>query len=239
MNGTTDLPGQTGTSPNTYFTLPQIVLRAGIGTLVQAALLFATAGRLDWGLAWAYLAVYFCCSIYSLRSTDTELAAERTRVKANVKTWDKVLTTVLAPLIFALPVVIGLDQRNGWSPEMPLWLALVGLGLVALSWLLIDWAVRVNRFFARFVRIQHDRGQVVISDGPYRFVRHPGYVGTLLQVLAIPLALGSLWGLVPAGLAALLVLLRTALEDRMLQAELPGYREYATRVHYRLIPGVW
>jgi len=239
MNGTSDLPGQNSTSPNTHFTFAQIVLRSGISMLVQAVLLFGAAGRLDWGLAWAYLAVYFCCSIYSLRGTDTELAAERTHLKPDVKTWDKILVIVMAPLMLGLPVVIGLDARNGWSPTLPLWVTLGGLFLVVVSWLLIDWAVRTNRFFARFVRIQHDRGQVVISGGPYRFVRHPGYVGTLLQDLAIPLALGSWWGLIPAGLVAALVILRTALEDRTLQAELPGYREYAQRVRYRLIPGLW
>jgi protein-S-isoprenylcysteine O-methyltransferase Ste14 len=216
-----------------------MLVRASIGTLVQAVLLFASAGRLDWGLAWPFLAIFFLYSLIPLRSTETDLAAERTQVKADVKRWDKVLSTVMGPLMLALPIVIGLDERYGWSVEPPLWVALVGLGLVVLGYLLIDWAVRVNRYFSRFVRIQRDRGQVVISDGPYRFVRHPGYVGTLTIELATPLALGSGWGLVPAVLIAALIVLRTVLEDRMLRNELEGYAEYAQRVRYRLIPGLW
>ena len=104
---------------------------------------------------------------------------------------------------------------------------------------LFDWAMLSNRFFSGTVRIQEDRGHTVVADGPYRVVRHPGYVGMIVMFVLPPLVLGSLWALIPAGLAALATVIRTALEDKTLQVELPGYAEYAQRTRYRLLPRVW
>ena len=133
----------------------------------------------------------------------------------------------------------GLDTRYGWSPRLLPGLQVGALAAAALGNLLSIWATAVNRFYGRFVRIQRERGHVVISDGPYRYIRHPGYVGQIIFSLASALALGSLWALIPGGLFAALLVLRTALEDRTLQEELEGYREYTRRVPDRLIPHVW
>ena len=113
------------------------------------------------------------------------------------------------------------------------------LAAAALSMALVTWSMASNRFFSSYVRIQKDRGHVVASGGPYRYVRHPGYVGMLGFGLATPLILGSVWALIPAGLTLVVVVVRTALEDRTLQRELEGYQAYAQRVRYRLVPGLW
>jgi protein-S-isoprenylcysteine O-methyltransferase Ste14 len=157
-----------------------------------------------------------------------------------VKPWDKVLAPLMAlSLSFPLVIVAGLDHRYGWSPLFPTWLNIVGLLLVALGYAFATWAFAENRFFSSVVRIQTDRGHVVCDSGPYRIVRHPGYAGNLLALPGLVLALDSAWTLIPAGVALVVALLRTALEDRTLQEELPGYREYKSRVRYRLLPGVY
>jgi protein-S-isoprenylcysteine O-methyltransferase Ste14 len=170
------------------------------------------------------------------------LTAERqnTEKMQSAKAWDKVLAPLMAvSLSFPLVIVAGLDHRFGWSPLFPMWLNILGLVLVALGYTFATWALIENRFFSTTVRIQTDRGHVVCDSGPYRIVRHPGYAGNILPLLGIVLALGSVWTLIPAVVALIIAVIRTALEDRTLQAELPGYREYARRVRYRLIPGIY
>ena len=140
---------------------------------------------------------------------------------------------------FLLVIVAGLDHRFGWSPVFPLWLIVLGFFLISLGYALAVWALVENRFFSSVVRIQTDRGHVVCDSSPYRIVRHPGYAGNILPLLGIVLALGSLWTLIPAAVALVIAVIRTALEDRTLQEELPGYQEYARRVRYRLFPGIY
>jgi protein-S-isoprenylcysteine O-methyltransferase Ste14 len=140
----------------------------------------------------------------------------------------------------SLFVVAGLDVgRLHWSDTVPLWGQIVALLGFALSFAFIVWAMVVNNFYSRVVRIQGDRGQYVVTEGPYRFVRHPSYIGSILSWVCAALALGSWLALVSVALVAATVVVRTALEDRTLREELPGYVEYAQRVHYRLLPGVW
>lgn len=136
-------------------------------------------------------------------------------------------------------IVCGLDVRFGWRPEIPLSIQIVAFVLMALGSLLGTWAMSVNRFFSGVVRIQTDRGHTVVTDGPYRFIRHPGYAGGVVANLTGPLALGSVWALIPSALVVLLTVVRTALEDKTLREELPGYQEYTQRVRYRLLPWVW
>ena len=140
---------------------------------------------------------------------------------------------------FATLIVCGLDVRWSWSPEVGLPVHLAGLALMVLGFAIISWAMVSNPFFSGAVRIQSERGHTVASGGPYRYVRHPGYVGMILHFGSLALVLGSLWALLPALINVALFILRTALEDRTLQAELPGYREYAAQTRYRLLPGVW
>lgn len=214
-------------------------LQVIVQTVLIALILFIAAGRLDWGWAWAYLGVGVAVLLVNLRVLSPELIAERGQPRANVKGWDRILTTlVIVPMLGAL-IVIGLDERYGWSPQLPWPVHAVGLAGIALGQGLFTWAMVANPFFSTAVRIQTERGHRVAAGGPYRYVRHPGYVGYILSWVATALALGSLWALIPVGLVACLMVIRTALEDRTLLEELDGYREYAARVRYRLLPGVW
>ena len=219
------------------------IVMACVGPLgVFGAVLFVSAGRWDWLLAWLYLAVIGAgtafSSAYLLRKTP-EVIAYRSRFGAGTKTWDKIWMGVFAAVVLAAYVVAGLDAgRYGWSAMAP-WLWPLGLALFAAGATLYTWSMGVNPFFEKTVRIQRERGQYVIDSGPYRHVRHPGYVGFFGWILSVPLLLGSWWAFGPAVLAALAVIVRTALEDRVLRAELPGYDAYARRVRFRLIPNIW
>jgi protein-S-isoprenylcysteine O-methyltransferase Ste14 len=151
---------------------------------------------------------------------------------------------VLAPLVsiggsLVIMLVAGLNFRFGWPPAVALWVQLLALAVLVLGFASGTWAMFANRFFSGIVRIQADRGHSVVSAGPYCYVRHPGYVSAIIGNLSMPLALGSVWALIPAVITVVLIVVRTALEDRTLRAELPGYAEYAQRVRYRLLPGVW
>ncbi|WP_372830814.1 isoprenylcysteine carboxylmethyltransferase family protein [Pontibacterium sp.] len=158
----------------------------------------------------------------------------------SAKAWDKVLAPLMALSVsFPLVIVAGLDHRFGWSSPFPLWLILLGFLLILLGYAFAAWALIENRFFSSVVRVQVDRGHVVCDSGPYRMVRHPGYAGNMLALPGMALALSSTWLLIPAAVALIIAVIRTVLEDRTLQDELPGYRDYARRVRYRLIPGIY
>ncbi len=210
--------------------------------LFYGLLLFVSAGRLDWVAAWIFLAVYAGVVLVNMTimlRTNPELAAERGQVKEDVKAWDKQVTNIAGLFMIAGLIVPGLDVRFGWSPQFAPAVQAAGFVALVLGYALFSWAMLSNAFFETKVRIQEDRGQTVATAGPYRYVRHPGYVGMILQLIATPVALGSLWGLLPAVGAAGMFVLRTSLEDRTLQNELAGYGDYAGRVRYRLIPGLW
>jgi protein-S-isoprenylcysteine O-methyltransferase Ste14 len=132
-----------------------------------------------------------------------------------------------------------LNKRFGWAPELPIWLQVTGLALAVVGGLIILWAMMANRFFSAVVRIQDDRGHQVATTGPYKYVRHPGYASTFLYYPGAALSLGSAWALLPAALIIVLIVIRTMLEDKTLQKELPGYKAYTEKVKYRLIPGIW
>ena len=206
------------------------------------ALLFLSAGRLDWVAGWLYLGIMtiFTAINYAyLRRKNPELIAHRMRLGKGTKTWDKIWMGVFTPVFLAVYVVAALDAgRFGWS-EMPLLLWPVGLALFLPGTILLTWSMGVNPFFEKTVRIQTERGHRVIDTGPYGFVRHPGYVGFLGWILSAPLLLGSWWAFLPAILSVVVLVVRTALEDRTLREELPGYLEYAGRIRFRLIPKVW
>lgn len=205
------------------------------------AILFVSAGRVDWPMGWALLGVYIFISVVNFLLVDPELVKERSRIKAGVKARDLVLASL--SFLFFFPVtllVAGLDVgRFGWSPSFALTVQLIALVVFAFGNVIGSWAMVKNKYFSTFVRIQKDRSQNVVTDGPYKYVRHPGYAGTILASIALPLALGSLWALIPASVGACGFVIRTVLEDKTLMEELSGYREYATLVRYRLIPGIW
>jgi protein-S-isoprenylcysteine O-methyltransferase Ste14 len=227
---------------------------AGIGRLatvlvsgvLQAAVFFVAAGRIDVHRAWLYYGAvlgYLVVSIVLMLAffpAVADVVNERGKIKSDVKSWDKVFGigyTVL--LMLVVPVVAGLDAgRFGWTDVSVVW-AVPATVLTLLSYAFVHWAMVVNRYAETGVRIQSDRGHEVVTTGPYRFVRHPFYIGIIIVSLLYPLAIGSLWAFVPEVGICLLFVVRTAAEDRTLQAELPGYAEYTRKTRYRLVPGVW
>jgi protein-S-isoprenylcysteine O-methyltransferase Ste14 len=219
------------------------VLRLVVTTLFFGGLLFVTAGTVAWPAAWAYLAlVTASLVVYSVNIVrlHPDLIRERRKPPGDAKKWDWPLVAVvgaLGPLV--LLALCGFDRRVGWSRPMPAWLNLAGLLLVAAGHALANCAFAANRFFSALVRIQRDRGHTVVDSGSYRFVRHPGYLGSILQMFGTGFALGSWWALDVAAVVSLVVAVRTAVEDRTLQRELDGYAEYAARVRFRLVPGIW
>jgi protein-S-isoprenylcysteine O-methyltransferase Ste14 len=214
-----------------------------VAKLFVAAVLFASAGRLGWVMGWVYLGVFLAFDVATalvLLPKSPELLVERNRIQEGTKDWDQLLVRLAAVYLpMAAWIVSGLDDRFGWSPQMPPALQVVALVVVVSGYALVVWAMAANPFFSATVRIQADRGHTVAAGGPYRYVRHPGYLGAILFTLLMPILLGSLWALIPAGLALPAYVVRTALEDRTLYAELDGYPEYVVRVRYRLLPGVW
>jgi protein-S-isoprenylcysteine O-methyltransferase Ste14 len=205
--------------------------------------LFISAGTISWPAAWAYLiivAVIFVLDAVVLIPISPDLLGERSRHQANAKKWDQLLSRLMAtigPLITW--IVSGLDYRFSWSPELPAWILVISGLFVLLGGLLALWAMASNRFFIGMVRIQEERGHHVIQSGPYRYVRHPGYLGSLFYIVFTPLMLGSLWGLIPALLVCGVIFLRTSLEDQVLKNELPGYQDYSQQVTRKLVPGIW
>jgi len=219
-----------------------IQVRFIFGVAVLAALIFASAGRLDYWQGWLFLVLSVSAASLSgwLLKDQAGLLEERLHPGRGMKWWDKWYYGFSTPLYFAAIVVAALDGgRRHWSaPPAP---AVYGLGLSVFlaGHGLFLWAKRVNPFFSSVVRLQADRGQTVCRDGPYRLCRHPGYLGGLLFGLSTPLVLGSYWALIPQGLAGLLLVGRTMLEDRMLTRDLLWYAEYKRDVGARLIPGLW
>jgi protein-S-isoprenylcysteine O-methyltransferase Ste14 len=207
-----------------------------------SALSFSSAGRLDWWRAWIYLALYavtIAVNAAIVLRTNPEVIRARAEMQAGAKGFDKVIVSLYTLLTLALPVVAGLDAvRFQWAP-LPFAALYFGAALFLFSMIPVTWSMAVNPYLETTVRIQNERGHVAITSGPYRFVRHPMYAGVILSSLATPLIFGSAWSFVPAALIAVLFVIRTALEDRTLQSELPGYADYAQRTRYRLFPAVW
>jgi protein-S-isoprenylcysteine O-methyltransferase Ste14 len=207
--------------------------------------LLVCGGDFGWWQAWGYSLLIVAAGlggrIWAERRHPGLLAERQNMEKVqSAKAWDKVLAPLMALSVsFPLVIVAGLDHRFGWSPVFPLWIIVLGFLLISLGYAFAAWALIENRFFSSVVRIQVDRGHVVCDSGPYRIVRHPGYAGNMLALPGMVLALSSMWTLIPAAVALIIAVIRTVLEDQTLQDELPGYRDYARRVRYRLIPGIY
>jgi protein-S-isoprenylcysteine O-methyltransferase Ste14 len=205
----------------------------------MVAILFGSAGRWDLPLVWAYVALLLSQTLVAcLFVMDPALRQERLRPGPGGE--DRSLRWMVTPFLLAHWIVAGLDiGRFHWSDTVAFPWRIAGLVWLAASLGLAMWAVGVNPFFSPVVRIQRERGHHLITAGPYRHVRHPGYVASLSACLFSSLALGSWWAIVPMAVIALLILRRTALEDRFLHRELEGYAAYAQQVRCRLIPGIW
>jgi protein-S-isoprenylcysteine O-methyltransferase Ste14 len=220
----------------------QIALALGAGLAMFAAALFLPAGRFDWTAGWLYmglLTAFMLANLVYLQRENPEVIRGRARLGAGTKGWDVAWSILFTPLFLAVYVVAGLDAGRHDGAAISGWLWLAGLAVFLPGALLFSWAMGENPFFEKTVRIQSDRGQRVVDTGPYRLVRHPGYLGFFGWILSTPLLLGSRWAFVPALLSIAGVVVRTALEDRTLTAELPGYAEYAKRTRHRLVPGIW
>ncbi len=244
MPVSTDPPVRCPVPPELRRTLAGWAARAASGTAIYGLILFLSAGRLDWVWGWVQLGLLTVVTVAHpliLVPINPGLLVERERGLwlQGVKGWDRWITA-LAGALMPLPwVVAGLGVRFQWTAPMPLVAHAAGLLAAGLGYALYMWAMAANPFFSAGVRIQTERGHVVASGGPYRYVRHPGYLGVILTQLGTPFLLGSPWALIPAGLSVALFVVRTLLEDRVLADELPGYRAYAQQTRSRLLPGVW
>ena len=219
------------------------LIRELVGNIFLVAILFGIVGRWDWWNGWAMSAIYLLWSLAAIifiLPVNPQMLAERSRPKAGSKKWDVVMVGSMGTFLLMSYGVACLDVRYGWAPKFSLPVQITG-GLVTFFGydILLIWSMLANAFFSTIIRIQSDRQHTVATGGPYRFVRHPGYVGTILFYLGTPFLFGSQWALIPAILAAIVLVIRTAMEDKTLQAELPGYKEYTEQVRYRLLPGIW
>jgi len=220
------------------------IVQMVIVVLIAPFIPMIISGHWDWWQAWAYAVasvLAFALSRLIVARKHPDLIAERARFMQakDTKPWDKVLAPLLGLGSILILVVAGLDRTYGWSSAFSTALNIIALFGIVIGYGFSSWALIENRFFSGTVRIQTERGHHVVSTGPYRIMRHPGYSGGLFGYIFIPLLLDSIWAFIPAVLLGVVMVVRTALEDKTLQDELPGYKEYAKQVRYRLIPGIW
>ncbi len=211
-------------------------------TLASAILFFWAAGRTDIFRGWLYIGICLIGAIAGgliMWKFAPELANHRGYLKKGTKFWDKVFLVIFTISLLLFPAVAGLDVgRFKWSQLGMPW-AIPGILLALVKFILWHWAIVTNKHLEATVRIQTDRDHKVITDGPYRFVRHPGYLGVILGSLSGSFIIGSVYSLIPASIIIVAIIIRTWLEDRTLQNELAGYSEYTKKTKYRLVPRVW
>jgi len=222
-------------------TQKRLMLQGLLAPLVVYAVIFLVAGRWDYWQAWVYVVlntiILTLMSLLAFRNP--ALVEERLNPKQGMKTWDKVYFGITTPMYILALLIAGLDARFGWTNNLSPVVYWLGVLIYILGQAIFLWARFTNQYFSSVVRIQTDRGQTVCKDGPYRFVRHPGYVGGILFAITLGIILGSWWATIPQAIAAGMLVWRTGMEDRTLKAELPGYIEYSHETRYRLIPGIW
>jgi protein-S-isoprenylcysteine O-methyltransferase Ste14 len=224
--------------------IQRMLVQTVIWLTVTGAILFVSAGTLDWPQAWILLAAYGGLGLLSglaISRHDPELLRERMRgpIQKGQKSWDKVLLSIFFALWMTQYVVCGLDAVRFHLSDVPLWLQVAGALAIALGYYAFHVVMMTNTFAAPVVKIQSERKHQVISTGPYAYVRHPMYAGAVLLILGTPLLLGSWYGLIWAAAMIAILALRAVKEENTLKAELEGYDAYAARVRYRLVPGIW
>jgi protein-S-isoprenylcysteine O-methyltransferase Ste14 len=228
-------------APKTKPMVPQAVL-VPLCLLAMGALIFLSAGRLDWTGGWLFLGLIvfsLVANALTVRLLNPVLQKERWKEREDTKPFDRRIAYVYLSMLLAMTLVGGLDNgRFGWS-SLPGWCAPLGVLLHVLGQLPMLWAYSSNPHLETTVRVQKDRAHKVITTGPYRFVRHPMYLGLILMLVAWPLVFGSAWAYGPALVSLIAYLIRTEFEDRTLQRELPGYAEYTRSTRYRLVPFIW
>jgi len=232
---------------STPITPNQAALRMFVGflatLLLSAVLIFGGAGRLNWTLGWIFVTAWIVPKLIFLvllRLLDPALLVERATRHKNTQRYDRIILPIYFVFAFGTFIVAGLDGgRFRWSGDVPITLVIMAYVIYLLGNSLAGWAINSNPFFSAESRIQTDRAQKVTSTGPYRFIRHPAYSAAFLLWITTGLMLESWWAVMPCFLAGLMMVIRTVYEDRMLNAELPDYAEYAQQVRYRLLPGIW
>jgi protein-S-isoprenylcysteine O-methyltransferase Ste14 len=223
---------------------PRVILQLVFFIGVIPCLPLLISRHWGWWEAWIYAAICifgFVISRVLVARRNPDLIAERAHYMEheNTQAWDKLLSFLLGLGGILVLLVAGLDALFGWLPNFSLPVKILALVMVLTGNVLGAYALVENRFFSGTVRLQPERGHQVVSGGPYRWMRHPGYAGAILVYLAIPLFLDSGWAFLPAIFTTIIMIIRAALEDKFLRAELAGYTEYAKKVRYRLLPGVW
>jgi protein-S-isoprenylcysteine O-methyltransferase Ste14 len=226
----------------TALTAGRLVARLATVVVLFVLVLLVPAGTWRWPAAWAFLGLYVAFAVpvaaWLFRANPSVLAQRIDWTRRAPKSWDRVLMAALIPVFVAVYALAGLDFRFGWS-DVPAALRAVAFLLVGAFYVLLALVLRENAFLSRVVEVHPEAGHRVVTTGPYAVVRHPMYAGYVVWLLAVPIALGSLPALAPAAVLAAAILARTVLEDRTLHAELPGYPEYAAKVRWRLLPGVF
>lgn len=221
----------------TRYIFTEIASLAGMGLA-----LFWSAGKLNWWPGWAALMVmlgWLAATAAIMYKLNPALLEDRLSAREGSKTWDAVIVSSISLITLVRYIVAGLDERHGWSGEFPVSWQIIALIICAIGYAIFTWATASNTFFSKVVRIQSERNHQVVSNGPYRYLRHPAYLGAILYELAVSFLFASWWSLVVSGLSAALLVIRTGLEDRTLMKDLLGYNDYAQKVKYRLIPGIW
>lgn len=219
-----------------------MLIRGLVPTIIFSVILFLSAGNINYTNGWIFFGTNIVTTLMHFFAMHhrKELAEERLKVKEGSKSWDKILLGISAFIYLVNIIIAGLDSgRFHWSPEFAWPLIFTGVLLTIAGQVIFLTAMRENRFFSSVVRIQEERGHIVIDTGIYKIVRHPGYVGMVMALAGIPLITGSEWSIIPTSIAIILLFIRTALEDITLKNELPGYQEYSKKTRYKLIPWVW
>ncbi len=219
------------------------IIKAILSKAIFAVILFLSAGTINWLMGWIYIGIFLAFDIATallVAPRHPDLLIERTKIGANTKDWDKLIMRLAAAWGPTLTLIIsGLQFRFNLIPVIPSVIQWVAAGLTAVGYGMNAWAMTYNAFYAVTARLQPERGQTVATGGPYRIIRHPGYLGAILFSTTTALMLGSIWALIPGLLSSGLYILRTSLEDKMLQDELAGYKEYSKNTRWRLLPGIW
>jgi protein-S-isoprenylcysteine O-methyltransferase Ste14 len=220
----------------------KVLIKGLITNLIFSAILFICAGRMDYIQGWVFLSVNVLATIMnslSIRKTG-DLANERSNIGEGVKSWDKLILGLLTVIYLITIIIAGLDSgRFLWTINFSWIISISGVAILIIGQIIFLTARYQNNFFSSVVRIQKERGHVVCDTGLYKIIRHPGYLGMILSLIAIPLITTSLWSIIPTLIAIILLLIRTSLEDKTLKDELGGYLEYSKKTRYKMIPFIW
>ena len=218
------------------------IVKHFIGTIVFFLLIFISAGRIDYwqGIVYVIIGLIMGTLNYTLLMPDSELLSERAKPGEGTKNWDKLLLDLSLLITISMCIIAGLDSgRYHLSPDFHWSLSLTGIVLTASGQLIFLLAQKQNKFFSSTVRIQTDRNHTVCDRGLYKIVRHPAYLGSIIQSIGFPLLFGSLWSIIPVGFLIFFHILRTYLEDNTLIKELKGYQDYTRKTRFKIIPFIW